>query len=67
MNWALFSHASQSTTLNNNQASRAVDGNTWTLSITHVNDYNPWWKVRLSDRVWVTHVEIGNLDYYKGI
>ena len=70
MNWALLGNATQSTTLNDNpssRASRAVDGKLWTKSTTHYTDDHPSWKLRLALPIWVTHVEIVNVDRDKGM
>ena len=51
--------------LGDSPASQAVDGNIFARSITHFDDYNPWWKVWLARPVWVAHVEIAYSDSRK--
>ena len=64
INFALYRPATQSSTLRDFVASKAVDGITNDgSSISHTavsGDYHPWWKVELAYPVWVTHVEIIN-------
>ena len=63
MNYALFRPASQSYTLRDPVAGKAVDGNADDDSyVLHTlgNDYHPWRKVELAYPIWLTHVEITN-------
>ena len=46
------------------EASKAVDGNTATLSHTEGNDFRPWWKAHLAYPIWVKHVEIVKTGVY---
>ena len=59
-NIALLRPAYQSSTLYRNVASRGVDGSDARNSkaATGRNDYNPWWKVKLSYPTWINQVEI---------
>ena len=59
-NIALLRPAYQSSTLYSNVASRGVDGRDAhkRKAATGSNDYNPWWKVKLSYPTWINQVEI---------
>ena len=60
INFALFRHATQSSTHDSLYgANNAVDGNMNSLSLTTF-DHNLWWKVQLRYVVWVSRVEIFN-------
>ena len=62
-NYALSRPASQSSTLSNYVAGKAVDGisdDESSISHTLDHDYHTWWKVELAYPIWVTHVEITN-------
>ena len=64
-NFALFRPAIQSSTFwdswENWEASKAVDGDITSASMTNDGDAQPWWKVQLDYPVWVTRVEIINI------
>ena len=65
-NWALKKTATQSSTYNNDNATRAVDGNVTnnvmgnSCSSTDVSDFNAWWMVDLGVTLYVEEVVIVN-------
>ena len=65
VNLALLQPATQSTTLADRVASAAVDGTAGydSFSSTAPNDYKSWWKVQLTEPVWVTRIEFINTRY----
>ena len=60
MNYALQRPATQSSTfapdfVANNSVDGVINGNP---SVTAPNDQDPWWKVQLANRIWVSQVEL---------